>query len=301
MLVCVLNADSPLGAELCRRLGDDALPVLRGEVDLLEGEQVFRLLLRLQPTAVINTAAYSDVEHAEIARDHCFAINAIAVKWMAKACALLHCPLVQISTDHVFAANCGQRRPYRETDPTCPRSVFAHSMRAGEVYAAECPRHFIVRTSALFGHLGPQPDDSNFVETMLRLSHTPAAHTPAALPVSNDQYFSPSYVPHVAEAILHLLKYSEAYGIYHIANFNFTTWFEFAKEIFRQNQIDARLEPVSRSQGGGSDLWPSFSVLDTGKYHRTGGPTMPAWQTALAEYLAVREQLVGAASALDMY
>lgn len=283
MAVSVLDADSPLGAELCRALGDEALPVRREEIDFSAGEQIFRLLLRLQPTAVINVASYSDIELAEAEPERCFSINAAAVKRIVEVCALLHCPLVNLSTDHVFGADSGRYEPYRESDPTSPRSVYAHSKRAGEVYAAGWHRHFIVRTADLYG----RPAGAAAPDLLDRLLESCATHAQqgSELPAVRDQYCTPTYIPHLAQAILHLLKNSQEYGTYHVVNSGFTNWFEFAEFVCQLKQVTPPLKPVTRAEAGISPLWPRFSVLDSSRYQSTDGPKMPSWQAAVAERL----------------
>lgn len=284
MAVCVLDAESPLGTELCRALGAEALPVTREQVDFFAGEQVFRLLMQRQPSAVVNTASYSDVELAENEPERCFAVNAATVKRVVEACALLHCPVVNLSTDQVFGADSGRTEPYRETDPTCPRSVFAHSKRAGEVYTASWHRHFIVRTADLYGRAGC-PATSDPLDLLVQRCRSPS---PQGSPLTAlcDQFCTPTYLPHVARAILHLLQNTESYGTYHVVNSGFTNWFDFAGEVCRLAQFDVVPQPTTRAESGVSRLWPAFAALDPGKYQGIGGPPMPSWQAALSERLA---------------
>jgi dTDP-4-dehydrorhamnose reductase len=288
MPVCVLDSQSLLGDELCYQLGGDAIPVLRQDLDLLNDQQVFRRILRLQPTAVINAAAYDDVPSAETDREQCFAMNAVAVKRIAEACEILRCPLVHLSTNHVFGADTLRRKPYRETEPTQPVSVFGHSKRAGEVYAAGCHRHFIVRTSDLYSRFSADTADKNVVEAFLR--HGLTNSRPQT--VSN-QYCTPSYAPHIASAILYLLRSTEAYGIYHLGNSGVTTWFEFAEEVFRQALFDRSIHPVTPGPCGREGVSPGFSVLDMTKYRSVSSRDLPSWQSALAEYFASRDDAIG--------
>ena len=100
----------------------------------------------------------------------------------------------------------------------------------------------------------------------------------------DDQHCTPSYVPHVAAAILYLLE-TAAYGTYHIVNGGATTWHDFAAEIFRLAGLEVKLERITTSEYGAKAARPHYSVLGTTKYHALGGPAMPAWQAALAEYI----------------
>ena len=108
--------------------------------------------------------------------------------------------------------------------------------------------------------------------------------------VVNDQHCTPTYVPHLAKAVLFLAGYNAAnpapWGIYHVTNTGATTWHGFAKEIFRQAEMDVVVEPVSTAEYGGLAPRPKYSVLDTTAYHSLGGPPMPHWKEALQEYFA---------------
>jgi dTDP-4-dehydrorhamnose reductase len=285
MPICVLDAASLLGTELCLQLGDEALPLYHDDVDFSSGDQLFRTLVSIQPAAVINTAVYANVVRAEVERDRCFAINAAAVKHIAEACQLLQIPFMHVSTDQVFGADAALHRPYRETDPTCPRSVFAHSKRAGEVYATSCRQHFIVRTSALYSARATSISDDPTVANILN-----AGRRRGALRAACDRFCTPSFAPHVAAAMLFLLKNVDAYGMYHVINSNFTTWAGFAGEVRRQAKIDERVQPILSARRVDARLQPNFCVLDTAKYRRLRGPELPVWQEALKEYFAMRQQ-----------
>ncbi len=277
--IAVFGSRGQLGGELCRRLGARALPLDRDEIDITRGELVRALLADLQPTAVINTAADTLVDRAEEHRQPCFAVNAWGVQNLAAACRQLDCPLLQISTDYVFGAAIADPLPYCEDAPTCPQGVYAQSKLAGELEAQRWAKHFVVRTCGLYGQRGENTLQGNFVDTMLRLGRERSQ-----LSVVDDQYCTPSYVPHVAAAILFLLE-TTAYGTYHVVNRGATTWHDFAAEIFRQSKLPVKLQRITTAQYGARAPRPSYSVLDTSKYHALGGPAMPEWQTALAEYL----------------
>jgi dTDP-4-dehydrorhamnose reductase len=139
-----------------------------------------------------------------------------------------------------------------------------------------------VRTCGLYGRLGPR-SPGNFVETMLRLA---AEGKP--LRVVDDQRCTPSYVPHVARAIVFLLN-AKARGIFHVVNSGETTWYRFAAELVRLAGREVAMEPITTADYGAPAPRPAYSVLDTAKYHALPGrPALPPWQDALAEYLANR-------------
>jgi dTDP-4-dehydrorhamnose reductase len=281
--IAVLGSDGQLGSELVGRLGDSAVALTRRDGDLSDARAMRSVLLRLAPTAVINAAGYTQVDRAEQEVQQCMRVNADAVEALAGICAELDCPLVQISSDYVFGGDTERLRPYREDDRPAPVSVYGRSKWAGEQAAATWKKHLIVRTCGLYGPRN-KPQQANFVDTILRL-----ADERDVLRVVNDQRCTPSYVRDVAAAVLFLLD-RELTGIYHAVNTGSTSWYDFAREVLRLRGKNTPIEPISSAQFGARAARPGYSVLDTAKYHLAGGPAMPSWAAALAEYLVARPQ-----------
>ncbi len=275
MVIAISGADGQLGREFCRQLGPRAVGLNRARFNLTNPAQIRSVLLEIRPEAVINCAAYTLVDKAEAEPDLCQSINADAVGHLAEVCEELDCPLVQISTDYVFGEGSGSG-PHAEDAAIHPQGVYAQTKAAAEVQAARWAKHLIVRTCGLYGHAAEKP---NFVKTMLRLGRERAQ-----LKVVADQQCTPSYVAHVAQAISFLL-HSQAWGLFHVVNQGHTTWYEFAEEIFRQANMRIELLPITTEEYGAPAPRPRDSRLDTSKYAATGGPELPTWQKALAEYL----------------
>ncbi|MGA2032711.1 MAG: dTDP-4-dehydrorhamnose reductase [Thermoguttaceae bacterium] len=284
MKVVVTGAAGQLGAELCRLLGPQAIAVDIDTLDLTNGPAVLEALPRLRPEAVIHCAAYTAVDLAESEPEKCRAANVTAVLFLVQVCHRLDCPLVQISTDYVFGGASPGQRPWREDDPPAPRGVYAISKLLGEQAAAVHEKHLIVRTCGLYARPAHQ-QARNFVKTILRL-----AETKPKLCVVADQHCTPTYVPHVARAIAFLLGGNGApaapWGIYHVTNRGETTWFDFAVEILRLARRSVPIEAITTADYPSPAPRPAYSVLDTTAYYRLGGPPMPDWKAALAEYFA---------------
>ena len=247
MSILVTGAAGQLGAELCRLLGAGAIGVDVDTLDLTDRAAVQESLRRLSPRAVIHCAAYTQVDQAETDAVRCRAVNVTAVESLVEACRELDSPLVQISTDYLFAGSPGIGSPWREDDPPVPKGVYAMTKFEGERAAAAWPKHLIVRTCGLYARPS-HPAARNFVKTILRL-----ARTQPKLRVVDDQRCTPSYVPHVARAIVAFAgerrrRRPAPWGIYHVTNHGETTWCGFAREIVRLAGLDVPVEPITTAE-----------------------------------------------------
>ncbi len=278
-----------LGADVRRvgeRAGHELILVDLPELDITDEQAVFAFYERERPEATINCAAWTDVDGAEIHREAAHAVNAQGPDNLARAADSIDTPLLHISTDYVFDGTApldrhGQPRPYLESDHTGPRSVYGETKLAGErKVLATSPVHTVVRTAWLYGIDGP-----NFVATMLRL-----AGERDAVQVVDDQIGSPTWSGHLAPAIVGLLERG-VHGLVHLTGAGQVSWNGFAKEIFRQAEVDCRVEAVSSEQMARPAPRPAFSVLDT---ERDDVLPMGPWQDGLAGYLAAREGMMRA-------
>jgi len=280
MTVAVIGAGGQLGAELCRRFSPDVVGLDLPDFDVTDRAEVVLRLVDLEPELVVNAAGYTRVDQAETEPEAAMAVNALAVGYLADACRALDCPLVHVSTDYVFGGDASRTTPYRETDPPAPLGIYARSKLEGERRAAAWTKHFLVRTSGLYGARAPRSRE-HFVAKMLR-----QGRLGRPVRVVRDQHCTPSYVPHVARAI-HYLAGTTAWGTYHVVNAGATTWYEFAQEVFRLCGMTVELEGIRSEEYPAAALRPLNSVLDTSKYHAlSGAPAMPTWKEALAEYLS---------------
>lgn len=234
----------------------------------------------LRPRAVINCAAWTAVDAAETSPEACRAANERAVAHLAAACRGIDALLVQVSTDYVFGADAARRVPFREEDPTGPLGEYGASKLAGEAAARAWERHQVVRTCGLYsaGAAGPVRG-RNFADTMLVLSRDRPE-----VRVVDDQWCTPSYVPHVAAAILALVADGTP-GTYHATNAGATTWHGFATELFRQAGRATVVTPIPSREYPSPVARPPYSVLDTSKL-AARGITLPDWREGIADYLA---------------
>ena len=228
------------------------------------------------PEVIINCAAYTKVDQAEREERLATAINGLAVQNLCLVCQERGIPLVHFSTDYVFDGR--KETPYAIYDQSNPINAYGRSKLLGEQYVLWLlTRFYLVRTSWLFGLHG-----NNFIETMLGL-----AKTRRQVSVVNDQKGCPTWTQHLSEAVVSLIE-SGRYGVYHATNSEPTTWFEYAKEIFRVADTGTEVLPIATEQYPTPAKRPKNSVLDPFPLPEVVGRQMPTWQAAVHQYLKER-------------
>jgi dTDP-4-dehydrorhamnose reductase len=285
----VTGAAGMLGFDVLRvgrAAGHDLVAVDVGDFDIADADAVGEALARVAPEAVLNCAAWTDVDGAEGHREQAFAVNARGARNLARAAAQASLPLLHVSTDYVFDGEArvdgsGAPRAYVVSDPTGPRSVYGQSKLAGEREVLDAsPRHTVVRSAWLFGIGG-----RNFADTMLRL-----AGEREAVQVVTDQVGCPTWTGHLAPALVGLIERGVS-GLVHLAGTGHVSWNGFTAEIFRQAEISCRVEPATTAQMARPAPRPKWSVLES---ERAEVLPLPPWQDGLAGYLAARAGLTRA-------
>jgi len=274
--ILVTGAAGMLGSDVVRAaefVNHEVVGVARSELDVTDRQAVTRMLLQERPAAVVNCAAYTDVDGSEDDLGGAMDVNAEGAACVAAAAAEIGARVLYPSTDYVFDGS--KSEPYVESDAPRPQSVYGQSKLAGEHETAETnPRHYIVRSAWLFGTSG-----RNFVETMLSL-----ARDHGEVLVVRDQVGCPTYTAHLADALVRLLD-TDAYGVHHLASQGECSWYEFAQEIFSQAEVECRVMSCTAYEFGRRAPRPAYSVLGT---ERAGALYLPHWKEGLASYLAER-------------
>lgn len=251
----------------------DVIELPHDILDITDLNQVREVLSSHAPRLLINCAAYTAVDKAEEEKDKANLVNGLGVRNLALVCKELDIILVHISTDYVFDGQSG--KPWRIFDERNPINAYGYSKYLGEKYLETInPKYYLVRTSWLFGSGG-----ANFVSTILH-----AAAKQAELRVVNDQFGCPTYAPDLASALFKLVK-TGAYGVYHITNQGVTSWYEFAKEIVKEANINIPVIPVSSDEYVRPAKRPKNSALDPFPLKETVGSLLPCWQDALSRFL----------------
>ncbi len=220
---------------------------------------------------LINCAAYTNVDLAEKNKDKAYQVNAEGVEKLAKICKEFNIKLVHISTDFVFDGS--NTMPYKEIDLPNPSSVYGASKLQGEKNIMErLSIYFIIRTSWLYSEFG-----SNFVKSILRL-----ADTQKEIKVVSDQIGSPTNAHDLADFLLEIISINSTnYGTYHFSNTGETSWYGFAKEVFRICNVSADLQPISSIAYASFANRPKYSVLDTKKGKETFNVNPDYWADSL--------------------
>ena len=282
MKVLVTGANGQLGTDLCRILQHfEVIPLTHSDIEISDMSSVKQAFDKYKPDIVINTAAYVRVDDCESEPDKAFSVNALGARNVAVAAHELEAKLVHISTDYVFGGEAEPcATPYTEFDTPIPPSIYGKSKLAGEDLVRHlCPRHFVVRTSGLFGTAGSSGKGGNFVETMLKLGKERDE-----LRVVNDQIFSPTYTQDLARKIAQLIT-TDYYGIFHITNKCYCSWHEFTTEILKQAGLKTLVIPITPDQYPQKARRPRFSVLGNYQLKLLGMDDMRPWQEALKDYM----------------
>jgi dTDP-4-dehydrorhamnose reductase len=282
MKVLVTGGSGQLGSEVVQRLQQADYHVItprEDEMNFMQPDRLAQFIARTRPDYVINCAAYTQVDRAEDEPQAAFTVNRDAPGRLAAALADTGGRLLHVSTDFVFDGQ--QERPYRESDPAHPLSIYGHSKREGEETVMHAlPGAVILRTAWLYGING-----HNFVKTMLRV-----AQAGKPLRVVDDQTGSPTWAADVAAVILRLVD-GDAGGIFHYTNAGSTSWHGFACAILDEAadigfDIKTReVEPIPTTAYPTPAVRPAYSVLDTGKIESRLSLSIPAWRDSLRKML----------------
>ena len=263
--------------ELAQARGTEVVTLHRPEFDLADARSVAQTIDRLEADVLVNAAAYTAVDRAEADVDTAFAVNAEGAGLVARACAHRDLPIIHVSTDYVFDGT--KTSPYVETDALAPLNVYGRSKCEGERQVASAyAEHIILRTAWVHSPFG-----TNFVRTMLRL-----AKERDEISVVNDQCGSPTYAPHLAEAIMSIAQQISAkpasvgWGVYHCANAGEASWYDVAVAAFQASRDLGG--PFATVRGIPSSAYqvtaqrPMNSRLDSTKLAGAFNVRLPDWR-----------------------
>ncbi|MED5099755.1 dTDP-4-dehydrorhamnose reductase [Niallia sp. FSL K6-0212] len=283
MKILVTGYSGQLGYDVVlegKKRGFDMIGVGHKELDITQEEQVRNYIHTVKPDVVIHCAAYTAVDNAEDNKDVCFDVNVNGTKYLAASAKSVDAKFIYISTDYVFEGT--GIEPFTEEDAANPVGYYGITKHEGEkAVQSLLDKYFIVRISWVFGING-----NNFIKTMLRL-----AETRKELNVVGDQYGSPTYTFDLAKLLLDMAE-TEKYGVYHASNEGFTTWADFAKEIFQVAGKAVKVNSITTEEYPTKAVRPKNSRMSKDKLEKNGFTRLPAWQDALTRYIAELQEEV---------
>lgn len=280
--VFVVGAGGRLGAAVVEQFGDRrVIPHTHVSLDITDTAAVMKAVEEAVPAAIVNCAAFNRVDEAEDHPLDAFAINALAVRTVARAAEAVGAAFVHYGSDFVFDGDAVE--PYDEEARPSPRSTYGLSKLLGEWLALDAPRGFVLRVESLFGAArGWQGRPGSLDQIVNALEEGRTAQ------VFTDRIVSPSYVDDVARATKHLIDTNAEPGLYHCVNSGFATWHEVAEEAARVLGVAPRLHPITLDSCALKAPRPRFCALANRKL-AAAGFDMPSWQDALGRWLAARE------------
>jgi dTDP-4-dehydrorhamnose reductase len=276
----VTGASGHLARAIARTFADgDVVAMPRGVFDLSDPASVRRVVADVAPQVIVNCAAFNDVDGAESRPREAFAVNAFAVRSLARAAEAADATLVHYSSDFVFDGTATE--PYDDDATPAPMGTYASSKLLGEWFAREAPRAYVLRVESLFGAMPEWDVRAGTIDKMLdglRKGHV--------VKVLTDRVVSPGYTPDIARATRHLLDVHAKPGVYHCVNAGRATWEEFALEAAAMLGVEPRLERLRMDQLMLKAARPRYCALGIRKLTATGFD-MPTWRDALRRWLDV--------------
>lgn len=287
MKILVTGANGMLAKEIKEKFSveNEVIATDVSELDITKGEEVLEYVKNLKPDYIINCAAFTAVDKAEECYELADKINGDGPTNLAKAAKEAGAKLVHVSTDYVFSGDLDVSKDYKEEDPKKPVTVYGKTKLHGEEgIEKNMDEYYIFRTAWLYGIGG-----NNFVKTMTKLGSTRDE-----INVVSDQHGSPTYAKDLSNMIYQAIEKKIPYGIYNATNQGYTTWYEFTKEILKEQGIECKVNPVTTEEY--IDMMkitqakrPYNSQLSKEKLIEQG-IEVPDWKDGLKRYLKEEQE-----------
>lgn len=284
MKILVTGAKGQLGKKIIDILGRDYQLILTDadNMDITEILAIRNVIEKEKPDYIIHAAAYTEVDKAEENIELCRKVNSFGTKNIALIAKKFNIKLIYISTDFVFDGS--KKSPYSEDDKPNPLSVYGLTKYEGEEFIKNiCNKYYILRIAWLYGELPAGHPGTNFVEIMLKL-----AKERPTLNVINNQIGSPTYTGDLVETISKIINQLPEFGTYHFSGIGACSWYDFAKEIFRQTNTAVDLKPIKSEDYPQKAQKPMYSYLDKTKIENALEIKVRPWKEMLTEYLTKR-------------
>ena len=280
-MILITGGHGQLGTELRHLLDEKKLEYVStdaDQLDITDKEATYKFITDMKPEIIYHCAAYTAVDKAEDeGKELDEKINVEGTRNVAEAAKAAGSTLIYISTDYVFD---GKKKDgmYQVDDTTNPLSEYGRTKLLGEKAVQETmDNYYIIRTSWVFGIYG-----HNFIYTMQNL-----AKTHDRLTVVNDQFGRPTWTRTLAEFMTFVIEKNAPFGVYHLSNENSCSWYEFAKEILKDTNVE--VAPVTSEEYPQKATRPQYSIMDLSKAKALGFE-IPTWQEALTSFLDLEEK-----------
>lgn len=282
MKILITGANGMLAKEVKEKFqeGNEIIATDVAELDITNAEKVMEYIVEKKPDYIINCAAYTAVDKAEENYELADKINGDGPENLAKAAKVAGAKLVHVSTDYVFGGDLDVSKDYKEDDEKNPVTAYGKTkLRGEEGIIKNMDEYYIFRTAWLYGVGG-----NNFVKTMTKLGTTRDE-----INVVSDQHGSPTYAKDLTEIIYQAIEKKIPYGIYNATNEGYTTWYDFTKEIFAEQGIECKVNPVTTEEYINmmkitQAKRPFNSQMSKEKLHKYG-IEVPEWKDGLKRYL----------------
>jgi dTDP-4-dehydrorhamnose reductase len=279
--VMVIGSAGRLGAAVVDAFSDAVVTShTRATLDVTKPDAVARAVAAASPNVIVNCVAFNHVDLAEDQPDEALAVNAFAVRSLARAAETHNAALVHYSTDFVFDGTATE--PYDEDARPSPQSTYASTKLLGEWFALDAPRSFVLRVESLFGQVAGWSGRPGTLDAIVA-----GIEARRDVKVFTDRVVSPGYVPDIAAATRHLVTSGAQPGLYHCVNSGRATWAEVAQEAARVLGIEPRLQFVTTNEVALKASRPRFCALANRKLAAAGFP-MPNWQDGVRRWIMSR-------------
>ncbi len=276
MKVVVIGSNGQLGSDIISEY-KDSIPLTHKDIDVSNYNSL-NVIKNIRPDVIINTAAFVNVDDSEKKPEQAFKVNAIGALNVAKISKEIGALNVYISTDYVFDGN--HKKPYNEKDIPNPINVYGTSKYIGEIFTRNySSRYYIIRVASLYGRRGSKGKGGNFVSFIID-----KAIRNDKIEVVSDMISNPTYTKDVARMLKKLIEKKPTFGIYHMVNEGYCSWYNFAKEILNILKLDADIIAIKSKNLNRLAKRPLFSAMENRNLNKIG-LRMRNWKDALKEYL----------------
>ena len=279
--ILIVGADGQLAFDLIRTLKKKhkVFEARHKDFDVRNKSKVKKFIKKISPDVVINTAAFHNTEKCEDDPETTFAVNVLGAYNVAKAAKIVGAATFFISSDYVFD---GKKKYFMEDDTPNPLNIYGASKLAGEVLIKIAnERSYVIRTNAIFGEK-ISGKGHNFITLMIQ-----KAANQEEIRVVNNEFGSITYSHDLAKKIAEFVKKKPPFGIYHITNTGFSSWYGFAKGVLEIAAIKAKIVPISGKERKTNLARPKYSCIKSVNLKKAGISPLRPWQEAVREYIKI--------------